>query len=212
MIIRKAELEHVCGITSRFPATGLPEIAFAGRSNVGKSSLINTLLQRKSLARTGSRPGKTQTINYYHVETLPEEEDGSPLELFLVDLPGYGFTHASVEVREKWGQMIERYLRTSEELRAVLLLLDIRHQPTANDRQMYEWIRAQGLEAVLVATKLDKIKRSQIQKQTKLLRETLGADKQTEVIPFSSQTKAGREELWKRLEEIGNHPREKRIL
>ena len=124
MIIKKAELEHVCGITSSFPATHLPEIAFAGRSNVGKSSLINSLLQRKSLARTGSRPGKTQTINYYHVEGQEEDEGGAAVDLFLVDLPGYGFTHASVEIREKWGRMIERYLRTSKELRTVLLLLD----------------------------------------------------------------------------------------
>lgn len=212
MIIRKAELEHVCGITSTFPATHLPEIAFAGRSNVGKSSLINTLLQRKSLARTGARPGKTQTINYYHVEGLTEDEAGTQVELYLVDLPGYGYTQAAVEIQEKWGKMIERYLQTSKQLRAVLLLLDIRHAPTANDRQMYDWIRSQGFEPVLVATKLDKIKRSQVQKQMKLLRETLGADRQTPVIPFSSQTKAGREELWKRLEEIGNHPREERIL
>ena len=213
MIIRKAELQHVCGITSRFPETELPEIAFAGRSNVGKSSLINSLLNRKSLARTSSQPGKTQTINYYYVEGRPENSDPEDSEeLFLVDLPGYGYTRASVEIREKWGQMIERYLQTSRELRAVLLLLDIRHAPTANDRQMYEWIRSQGFDPILIATKQDKIKRSQVQKQIKLLRETLGADKQALVIPFSSETKTGREQLWERLEEIGNHPREKRPL
>ena len=207
MIIKKAELQHVCGITSHFPETKLPEIAFAGKSNVGKSSLINSLLSRKALARTSSQPGKTQTINYYYVESRPEKNrTGAEIpepevsersrELFLVDLPGYGYTRASVEIREKWGRMIERYLHTSKELRAVLLLLDIRHAPGANDRQMYEWIRDQGFEPILIATKLDKIKRSQVQKQLKLLRETLGAEKQTRIVPFSSETKQGREELW----------------
>lgn len=207
MIIKKTELQHVCGITSRFPETKLPEIAFAGKSNVGKSSLINSLLSRKALARTSSQPGKTQTINYYYVEGRPEKNrTGAEIpepevsersrELFLVDLPGYGYTRASVEIREKWGRMIERYLHTSKELRAVLLLLDIRHAPGANDRQMYEWIRDQGFEPILIATKLDKIKRSQVQKQLKLLRETLGAEKQTRIVPFSSETKQGREELW----------------
>ena len=224
MIIRKAELETVCGITSRFPETELPEIAFAGRSNVGKSSLINSLLNRKSLARTSAQPGKTQTINYYYVEGRPEEKDfaakgmasrksqetpeavNAPTmesaELYLVDLPGYGYTRAAVEIREKWGRMIERYLQTSKQLRAVLLLLDIRHAPTANDRQMYEWIRTQGYEPILIATKQDKIKRSQLQKQMKLLRETLGAEKGTRIIPFSSETKQGRDEVWNALLEI----------
>ena len=239
MIIRKAELETVCGITSRFPETELPEIAFAGRSNVGKSSLINSLLNRKSLARTSAQPGKTQTINYYYVEGRPEEKDfaakgmasrksqetseavnaaeasgaaSTPetaavpamesAELYLVDLPGYGYTRAAVEIREKWGRMIERYLKTSKQLRAVLLLLDIRHAPTANDRQMYEWIRTQGYEPILIATKQDKIKRSQLQKQMKLLRETLGAEKGTRIIPFSSETKQGRDEVWNALLEI----------
>ena len=174
---------------------------------MGKSSLINSLLSRKALARTSSQPGKTQTINYYYVESRPEKNrTGAEIpepevsersrELFLVDLPGYGYTRASVEIREKWGRMIERYLHTSKELRAVLLLLDIRHAPGANDRQMYEWIRDQGFEPILIATKLDKIKRSQVQKQLKLLRETLGAEKQTRIVPFSSETKQGREELW----------------
>ena len=224
MIIRKAELETVCGITSRFPETELPEIAFAGRSNVGKSSLINSLLNRKSLARTSAQPGKTQTINYYYVEGRPEEKDfaaketasrksqespetaNAPVlesaELYLVDLPGYGYTRAAVEIREKWGRMIERYLKTSKQLRAVLLLLDIRYAPTANDRQMYEWIRTQGYEPILIATKQDKIKRSQLQKQLKLLRETLGAEKGTRIIPFSSETKQGRDEVWNVLLEI----------
>ena len=197
MVIKKAELQHVCGITSKFPRTGLPEIAFAGRSNVGKSSLINAMLNRKALARTSSKPGKTQTINYYHIE-------GSK-ELYFVDLPGYGYAAAGAEIRQQWGKMIERYLHSSQDLRAVLLLLDIRHAPSANDVQMYEWICSQGYQPVLIATKLDKIKRSQIEKQKKLLRETLNADKGTEIIPFSAETKAGREELWKRLEELVDH-------
>ena len=197
MVIKKAELQHVCGITSKFPQTGLPEIAFAGRSNVGKSSLINAMLNRKALARTSSKPGKTQTINYYHIE-------GST-ELFFVDLPGYGYAAAGAEIRQQWGKMIERYLHSSQDLRAVLLLLDIRHAPSANDVQMYEWICSQGYQPVLIATKLDKIKRSQIEKQKKLLRETLHADKGTEIIPFSAETKAGRDELWKRLEELVDH-------
>ena len=197
MVIKKAELQHVCGITSKFPRTGLPEIAFAGRSNVGKSSLINAMLNRKALARTSSKPGKTQTINYYHIE-------GST-ELYFVDLPGYGYAAAGAEIRQQWGKMIERYLHSSQDLRAVLLLLDIRHAPSANDVQMYEWICSQGYQPVLIATKLDKIKRSQIEKQKKLLRETLNADKGTEIIPFSAETKAGREELWKRLEELVDH-------
>ena len=210
MIIKNAELRHVCGITSKFPETELTEIAFAGRSNVGKSSLINSLLNRKALARTSSQPGKTQTINYYYVEGKPEHQEQAAdlpeaeaaCELYLVDLPGYGFTRASVEVREKWGRMIERYLQTSKQLRAVLLLLDIRHAPTANDRQMYEWIRTNGYEPILIATKLDKIKRSQLQKQLKMIRETLGAGKETKIIPFSSETKQGREQVWELLSEL----------
>ncbi len=212
MIIRRAELRHVCGVTSQFPETGLPEIAFAGRSNVGKSSLINALLNRKSLARTSSQPGKTQTVNYYYVEGKPEAEADAGRELFLVDLPGYGYTTAAVEIRQQWGRMIERYLQRSADLRAVLLLLDIRHAPSANDRQMYDWIRSQGYAPLLIATKLDKIKRSQTQKQIRLLKDTLQAEKGTEVIPFSAETKAGREALWKRREDIGDNPREERLL
>ena len=197
MIVKQAELEHVCGVTSRFPSTGLPEVAFAGRSNVGKSSLINALLNRKALARTSSKPGKTQTINYYHVT--------GDSELFLVDLPGYGYTTAAVEIRQQWGKMIERYLESSQDLRAVLLLLDIRHAPSANDIQMYQWICEKGYRPILIATKLDKIKRSQIDKQKKLLRETLQADRDTVIRPFSAETKAGREELWEKVEEIVHH-------
>ena len=197
MVVKKAELKHVCGIKSAFPRTGLPEIAFAGRSNVGKSSLINAMLNRRALARTSSRPGKTQTVNYYLVQ--------GDTDLYFVDLPGYGYAAAGMEIRQQWGKMIERYLHGSQDLRAVLLLLDIRHAPSANDVQMYAWIKEQGYRPVLVATKLDKIKRSQIDKQKKLLRETLQADAETLLVPFSSETKAGREELWKRIREIVDH-------
>ncbi|MCF0146499.1 MAG: YihA family ribosome biogenesis GTP-binding protein [Eubacterium sp.] len=202
--IRNAELRQVCGITSTFPKTDLPEIAFAGRSNVGKSSLINTMLNRKALARTSSKPGKTQTINYYYVQ--------ADRELFFVDLPGYGYTEASPEVRRRWGAMIERYLGSSKDLLTVILLLDIRHAPTANDIQMYGWILENGFQPVLVATKLDKIKRSQQEKQKKLILEKLQADKDTEMILFSSETKAGREKLWERVYAVVDHSDRKRFI
>ncbi len=191
MIIKNASLDIVCGPTSKLPETGQIEIAFAGKSNVGKSSLINALMNRKSLARTSSQPGKTQTINFYHIND----------EFFLVDLPGYGYTTASVNVRQSWGRMIERYLKLSDTLKAVFLLLDIRHAPSANDKQMYDWILANGYKPIIIATKLDKIKRSQIQKQIKLLRTGLEMDKDGILIPFSAQTKDGRDEIWKLIEE-----------
>lgn len=186
MIIRQAELETVCGITSRLPENTKPEVAFSGKSNVGKSSLINGLLNRKSLARTSSQPGKTQTINFYSVNE----------ELYLVDLPGYGYAKVAQEIRAKWGKMIENYLHGSRQLKAVFLLVDIRHEPSANDREMYNWIVRQGYEPIIIATKLDKIKRSQVQKQLKLLRESLKPAPGTRIIPFSAETKQGREEIW----------------
>lgn len=186
MIIRQAELETVCGITSRLPENTKPEVAFSGKSNVGKSSLINGLLNRKSLARTSSQPGKTQTINFYSVNE----------ELYLVDLPGYGYAKVAQEIRAKWGKMIENYLHGSRQLKAVFLLVDIRHEPSANDREMYNWIVRQGYEPIIIATKLDKIKRSQVQKQLKLLRESLKPVPGTRIIPFSAETKQGREEIW----------------
>lgn len=186
MIIRQAELETVCGITSRLPENTKPEVAFSGKSNVGKSSLINGLLNRKSLARTSSQPGKTQTINFYSVNG----------ELYLVDLPGYGYAKVAQEIRAKWGRMIENYLHGSRQLKAVFLLVDIRHEPSANDREMYNWIVRQGYEPIIIATKLDKIKRSQVQKQLKLLRESLKPVPGTRIIPFSAETKQGREEIW----------------
>ena len=158
-LIKQAELDIVCGVTSRLPDTGMPEVAFAGKSNVGKSSLINGLMNRKSLARTSGQPGKTQTINFYKVNR----------EMYLVDLPGYGYARVSQSEKEKWGKMIERYLHTSRNLKAVFLLIDIRHAPSANDCQMYEWILHNGFRPIIIATKLDKLKRSQVQKNLKIL-------------------------------------------
>lgn len=190
MIIKQVELETVCGITSRLPENRFPEVAFAGKSNVGKSSLINVLMNRKSLARTSGQPGKTQTINYYRVNE----------DLYLVDLPGYGYAKVSEEEKRKWGVMIENYLHTSKQLRTVFLLIDIRHDPSANDRIMYEWILNQGYEPVIIATKLDKIKRSQLQKQLKAIRVGLKTIPGTKIFPFSAETKQGRDEIWEYLD------------
>ena len=190
MKIKNVELAIVCGITSKLPETDRPEIAFAGKSNVGKSSLINALMNRKALARTSATPGKTQTINFYDINR----------EMYLVDLPGYGYAKVSEREKEQWGKLIERYLHTSKQLKAVFLLIDIRHEPSANDRQMYEWIVAQGYRPIIIATKLDKMKRSQVQKQLKIDKEGLGLLSGTTVIPFSAETKQGREEIWELIE------------
>ena len=186
MIIKNVNLETVCGITSAIPDNLLDEVAFAGKSNVGKSSLINALMNRKALARTSAQPGKTQTINFYNINK----------ELYYVDLPGYGYAKASEEVKAKWGKMIENYLHTSKQLKAVFLLIDIRHDPSANDRMMYEWMVYQGFAPIIIATKLDKIKRSQIQKNVKAIREGLNVQPGTMIIPFSAETKQGRDEIW----------------
>ena len=186
MIIKNVSLDIVCGITSKMPETGRPEVAFAGKSNVGKSSLINALMNRKALARTSSQPGKTQTINFYNVNDA----------MYLVDLPGYGYAKTSASEKEKWGKMIENYLHTSKKLQAVFLLIDIRHDPSANDKMMYDWMVYQGFTPIIIATKLDKIKRSQIQKNVKAIREGLKVKPGTVIIPFSSETKQGRDELW----------------
>jgi GTP-binding protein len=191
MVIKNVSLETVCGITSKLPANIHMEFAFAGKSNVGKSSLINGLMNRKSLARTSAQPGKTQTINYYNVND----------RFYLVDLPGYGYAAANVEIKARWGQMIERYLHSSRQLKAVFLLVDIRHEPSGNDKIMYDWILHQGFEPVIIATKLDKIKRSQIQKQIGLIRQGLDAAENTAVIPYSAQTKQGREEIYTLLDD-----------
>ena len=192
MIIKQAELETVCGITSKLPENEWPEVAFAGKSNVGKSSLINGLLNRKSLARTSSQPGKTQTINFYHIND----------ELYFVDLPGYGYAKVTQEVKAKWGKMIERYLKSSDVLKCVFLLVDIRHEPSENDKTMYEWILYNGFHPVVIATKLDKIKRSQVAKQVKLVRQVLGMEKDGILIPFSAETKQGKDEIWALIESL----------
>lgn len=192
MVIKQVNLETVCGITSVLPKNQKPEVAFAGKSNVGKSSLINGLVNRKALARTSSQPGKTQTINFYNVNET----------MYLVDLPGYGYAKVPQSEKEKWGKLIERYLHGSQQLRAVFLLIDIRHEPGANDKIMYEWICHNGYEPIIIATKLDKIKRSQIQKQVKLIREGLKVRPGTQIIPFSSETKQGVAEVWNLMESL----------
>lgn len=191
MIIRNVNLETVCGITSPLPKNQLPEIAFAGKSNVGKSSLINGLMNRKSYARISATPGKTQTINFYNINE----------ELYLVDLPGYGYAKVSEQEKKRWGELIERYLHGSKVLKAVFLLIDIRHAPSANDKMMYDWIIYNGYHPVIIATKLDKINRSQIQKNVKIVRQGLGMEKGGIIIPFSAETKQGREEIWKLIED-----------
>ena len=192
MVIKKVELETVCGYTSKLPDNDKPEIAFAGKSNVGKSSLINSLMNRKSLARISSQPGKTQTINFYNINDA----------MYLTDLPGYGYAKVSQKEKEKWGKMIENYLNNSKQLRAVFLLIDIRHDPSANDKMMYEWMVYQGFHPIIVATKMDKIKRSQFQKQIKAVKVGLDVEPDTIIIPFSAVTKQGREEIWDLMDQI----------
>ncbi len=192
MVIKEVSLETVCGITSTIPDNQLPEIAFAGKSNVGKSSLINALMNRKSLARTSSQPGKTQTINFYNINSA----------MYLVDLPGYGYAKVAESEKLKWGKMIENYLHKSKQLKAVFLLVDIRHTPGKNDKTMYDWIVYQGYQPIIIATKLDKLKRSQVQKAIKEVRAGLGLKTEDIVIPFSAQTKQGREEIWALMDEL----------
>lgn len=201
MVIKSVNLETVCGITSKLPENEHMEFAFAGKSNVGKSSLINGLMNRKSLARTSAQPGKTQTINFYNIND----------QMYFVDLPGYGYAKVSETEKAKWGKMIENYLHKSRQLKAVFLLIDIRHEPSANDRLMYEWILNQGFEPIIIATKLDKINRSQVQKHIKMVKEGLKVVKNTIVIPYSAQTKQGREEIYELLDtyfetDTGNEP------
>ena len=192
MVIKHVALDIVCGITSTLPKNQVPEIAFAGKSNVGKSSLINALLNRKSLARTSASPGKTQTINFYNVNH----------EMYLVDLPGYGYAKVSQSVKEQWGKLIERYLHQSKQLKAVFLLVDIRHDPSENDKTMYDWILHNGYQPIIIATKADKLKRSQIPKHVKAIKEGLELVPGSVVIPFSAQTKQGRDEIWNLAEQL----------
>ncbi|MCH1981006.1 ribosome biogenesis GTP-binding protein YihA/YsxC [Ruminococcus sp. OA3] len=190
MVIKNVSLDIVCGITSVLPENTMPEIAFAGKSNVGKSSLINGLMNRKALARTSAQPGKTQTINFYNVNDA----------LYLVDLPGYGYAKVSVAVKEQWGKMIERYLHQSKVLKAVFLLIDIRHEPSANDKAMYDWILHNGFQPIIIATKLDKLKKSQVSRHIKMIKQGLQVVEGTPVVPFSAQTKQGRDEIWELIE------------
>ena len=190
MKIKNVSLETVCGITSRLPENERPEFAFAGKSNVGKSSLINALMNRKSLARTSAQPGKTQTINFYNIND----------ELYFVDLPGYGYAKVSLEAKAKWGKMIENYLKKSQVLHAVFLLVDIRHDPSENDKMMYDWVIHNGYRPVVIATKLDKLKRSQVAAHVKAVRQGLGMEKEDILIPFSAETKQGRDEIWELIE------------
>lgn len=190
MIIKNVNLETVCGITSTVPLNTQPEFAFAGKSNVGKSSLINGLMNRKSYARTSAEPGKTQTINFYHVNE----------EFYLVDLPGYGYASRAKDDVQKWGTMIENYLHRSDMLKMVFLLIDIRHEPSENDHMMYEWILHQGFEPVIIATKADKIKKAQLQKQLGMLRSSLELSQDMLLIPYSALTKQGREEIYSIIE------------
>lgn len=192
MVIKNVSLDIVCGITSKLPENNRPEIAFAGKSNVGKSSLINALMNRKSLARTSSQPGKTQTINFYNVNDA----------MYLVDLPGYGYAKVSKAAQEQWGKLIERYLHQSRMLKAVFLLIDIRHEPSNNDKIMYDWIVSNGYHPIIIATKLDKLKRSQVQKHVKMIKQGLNLIPGTKVIPFSATLKQGREEIWQLMEEL----------
>lgn len=192
MVIKSVNLETVCGITSVLPENEHVEVAFAGKSNVGKSSLINALMNRKSLARTSQQPGKTQTINFYNIND----------EMYLVDLPGYGYAKVSEEIKQKWGKLIERYLNGSQKLRAVFLLIDIRHEPSENDRKMYDWIVFNGYHPIIIATKLDKINRSQIQKHIKMIRTGLNVLPGTPILPFSATSKQGRDEIWETIHGI----------
>lgn len=192
MIIKNVSLETVCGVTSKLPDSRFPEVAFAGKSNVGKSSLINALMNRKALARTSAQPGKTQTINYYNVNDA----------IYFVDLPGYGYARANEKVKAQWGRMIENYLHGSKQLKQVFLLVDIRHAPSENDRIMYDWILGNGFHPVIIATKLDKIKRSQLQKQLGMIRSTLNVEKETVIVPFSSLSKQGKETIYEILDKI----------
>ncbi len=185
MKIIDAELETVCGITSKLPHNTLPEIAFAGRSNVGKSSLINCLMNRKSLARTSSQPGKTQTLNFYKVNNA----------LYLVDLPGYGYAKNSQKNREAWGVMIQNYLTGSDMLRYVFQLVDIRHDPSEDDKNMFDWLVYLGFDPVIIATKADKLKPREIEKHLDRICEILGAGEDAIIVPFSSTTKMGLDTL-----------------
>ena len=194
MIIKSAELETVCGVTSKLPDNQMPEFAFVGRSNVGKSSLINKLVNRKALARTSQQPGKTQTINYFRLND----------SFYFVDLPGYGYAKVSKELQAKWGKMIERYLLKSKQLKLIFQLVDIRHEPSAGDKQMHDWIAANKLPSVVLVTKADKVSRSQISKQLAMIRKELKLKASDRLIACSKETGLGFDEVWGVMEEYLN--------
>ncbi|MBR6400274.1 MAG: YihA family ribosome biogenesis GTP-binding protein [Firmicutes bacterium] len=198
MIVNNVSLEAVAVKKEQYPATGMPEVAFAGKSNVGKSSLINCMINRKALARTSQNPGKTRTINFYNVED----------RLYFVDLPGYGYAKAPKSEQQKWGKMIEGYLLKREELKTIIMLVDIRHEPGENDRMMYDWLKHYGHNIIIVATKSDKLKRSQLDKHKKMLKTAFGLEKEDILLPFSSETKSGRDELWEIIERVCEITRE----
>ena len=198
MIVNNVSLEAVAVKKEQYPATGMPEVAFAGKSNVGKSSLINCMINRKALARTSQNPGKTRTINFYNVED----------RLYFVDLPGYGYAKAPKSEQQKWGKMIEGYLLKREELKTIIILVDIRHEPGENDRMMYDWLKHYGHNIIIVATKSDKLKRSQLDKHKKMLKTAFGLEKEDILLPFSSETKSGRDELWEIIERVCEITRE----
>ena len=186
MKIRSSEIIMSAVNKSQYPDEGIPEIALVGRSNVGKSSTVNTLLNRRNFARTSQTPGKTRTINFYLINK----------EFNFVDLPGYGYAKIAKSEKEKWGGIMERYLQDREELCAIFLLVDIRHEPTADDKLMYEWIKHFGYNCVVIATKADKISRGQYQKHISIIRKKLQMEKEEKVIPISSLKKTGVEEVW----------------
>ncbi len=186
MNVTKAELIITAGNQSQFPETNVSEIAFAGKSNVGKSSLINCLINRKALARTSSQPGKTQTINFYNIQDTYN----------FVDLPGYGYARVSKTQRESWGKLIEGYLSNREVLKHIVLLIDIRHEPSENDKMMYDWISHYHENVIIVATKMDKLKRSQVQKHVAIIKKGLALKQGDIIIPFSAATKQGKDEIW----------------
>ena len=186
MKIRSSEIVVSAIRKEQYPAEGLPEIALVGRSNVGKSSATNALLNRRNFARTSQTPGKTRTINFYKINN----------EFYFVDLPGYGYAKVSKSEKDKWGVIMERYLQDRQELCAIFLLVDIRHEPTNDDVMMYEWIKRFGYNCVVIATKADKISRGQYQKHISIIRKKLQLEKDEKVIPLSSSKKTGVEDVW----------------
>jgi GTP-binding protein len=191
MLVKQADFIISAVRPDQYPEEGLPEIALAGRSNVGKSSLINKLISRKNLARTSSKPGKTQQLNYYKINE----------DLFFVDLPGYGYAQVSKSERHKWGKFIEQYLTEREPLKLVLHIIDLRHPPSKLDQAMYEWLKHIGMPVCVVTTKADKISKGQWQKHTKIVKETLQMVKTDPLILFSSELGTGKDELWALIED-----------